>query len=154
MSKVHQVNNEATALLKFAASVVPFHFAQPALGIWAGRKEEYIWARVSIMNTDCELEVEQDKRENSDQRCQAPTSWFIPVLEGESKWDCGVLVTAGGTIQRSVWVWMPPKRACVTSSQSVSHDFQQLVQSWRMSCGGSTELLLIHFICVFAHAKW
>lgn len=53
------------------------------------------------MNTDCELEVEKDKRENS----RSSTAKFkpadlSPLLKGEIKWDCGVFVAVGGKRHR------------------------------------------------------
>lgn len=86
------------------------------------------------MDTDCELEVEQDKRENSrTNTARFKTADLSLLLKGESKWDCGVFVAAGGKIQKSVYVCACHQNivddvAYIRNSQSGIHDFQQFLQ--------------------------
>lgn len=59
--------------------------------------KEYILARVAVMSTDCELEVEQHKRENSwTNTARFKPADLSPLLKGEIEWYHGVFVAQGG----------------------------------------------------------
>lgn len=86
------------------------------------------------MNTDCELEVEQDKRENSwTNTARFKPADLSPLLKGEIKWDCGVFVALAGRDTECVWGVRATKHiaddvACIRSSHSGVQDFQGSLQ--------------------------
>ena len=62
------------------------------------------------MNTDCELEVEQDERENPwTNTARFKPADLSPLLKEEFKWDSGVFVALAG--RECVWVCMPPRHS-------------------------------------------
>lgn len=96
------------------------------------KQRERIHSSLSFhYKTDCELEVEQDKRENSrTNTARFKPADLSPLLKGESKWDCGVFVAAGRKIQKHVHACachqdIADDVACIRGSQSGIHDFQQ-----------------------------
>lgn len=59
------------------------------------------------MKTDCELEVEQDKRENSrTNTARFQLADLSLLLKGEIKRDRSVFVSVGGRDSECVWTWM------------------------------------------------
>lgn len=77
---------------------------------------------VSMMNTECEQEVEQDKREKSwTNTGRFKPADLSPLLKGEIKCYCGVFVA----VVECVWVCMPLRHLmlCIRSSQGGIQDF-------------------------------
>ena len=127
--------------IEFAASVATFHFPESALDVWACREKEYILAGVfHYEDCDCELEVEQHKRENSwTNTTRFKPADISPLLKGQIKY-CGGFLARGGRDAECV---------CVGVHATKTHMMFLLSAAPRVGSRISRSLYTLEFVKLF-----